>query len=86
MKTKLFSALTTIVMFLMPTLNYAQAPSLGSAAGFVLFSSNGAVSNSGISHLTGNIGTNNGSSTAFGNVDGVMHDNDSPVRIAWQIC
>jgi hypothetical protein len=54
----------------------AQAPPLGSAADFVLFSTNGAVSNSGISHLTGNVGTNNGFSTAFGNVNGVMHDND----------
>jgi len=55
---------------------FAQAPSLGTAAGFVLFSSNGAVSNTGISQLTGNVGTNSGSSTAFGNVNGVMHDND----------
>lgn len=54
----------------------AQAPDLGTAAAFVLFSSNGAVSNSGSSHVTGNVGTNNGSSTAFGNVNGVMHDND----------
>lgn len=56
--------------------NFGQAPTLGTAADFVLFSTDGAVSNTGISHLTGNIGTNNGSSTAFGNVDGVMHDND----------
>jgi len=42
----------------------------------VLFSTDGAVSNSGISHLTGNVGTNNGSSTAFGNVNGIMHDAD----------
>jgi hypothetical protein len=34
------------------------------------------VSNSGISQLTGNIGTNSGSITGFGNVDGVMHEND----------
>lgn len=54
----------------------AQAPSLGTAADFVLFSANGAVSNTGITHLTGNVGTNNGSSTAFGNVNGQMHDQD----------
>ena len=63
-------------MLLIPTLNFAQAPPLGTAAEFVLFSTNGAVSNSGISQLTGNVGTNNGSSTAFGNVNGVMHDAD----------
>lgn len=55
----------------------AQTPNLGTAANFVLFSADGAVSNSGISQLTGNVGTNNGSSTAFGNVNGVMHDNDT---------
>ena len=63
-------------MLLSPCVNFAQAPTLGSAANYVLFSSNGAVSNSGISHITGNVGTNNGSSTAFGNVNGVMHDGD----------
>lgn len=54
----------------------AQAPALGASSNFALFSTNGAVSNTGLSHLTGNIGTNNGSSTNFGNVDGVMHDSD----------
>ncbi len=54
----------------------AQAPSLGAAESFALFTSNGAVSNTGTSHITGNVGTQNGSSTAFGNVDGVMHDQD----------
>lgn len=52
----------------------AQAPTLGTAADFALFTTNGAVSNTGLSHLTGHVGTNNGSSTAFGNVDGVMND------------
>jgi hypothetical protein len=61
---------------MIPALNFAQAPPLGTAAEFVLFSSDGAVSNSGISQITGNVGTNNGSSTAFGNVNGVMHDGD----------
>ncbi len=54
----------------------AQAPSLGTAADFALFSSVGAVTNTGISHVTGHVGTNSGSSTGFGNVNGVMHDND----------
>jgi hypothetical protein len=54
----------------------AQAPNLGTAADFVLFSTNGAVTNTGNSQITGNVGTNNGSSTAFGNVNGVMNDNN----------
>jgi len=76
MKNKLLGALTATALFLMPHVNFGQAPDLGTAVNFVLFSSNGAVSNSGISQLTGNVGTNSGSSTAFGNVNGVMHDND----------
>ena len=62
------------VLVLFPTLNFAQAPNLGTTANFVLFSTNGPVSNSGISQITGNVGTNNGSSTAFGNVNGTMND------------
>lgn len=70
----LLAALAAL-MFYAPKTN-AQAPVLGTASGFALFSTNGAVSNTGFSHLTGNVGTNNGSSTNFGNVDGVMHDAD----------
>ena len=76
MRTKFLLILTIFASLSFPHLNYGQAPNLGTAANFVLFSTNGAVSNTGISHLTGNVGSDNGSSTAFGNVDGVMHDND----------
>ena len=68
--------LAVTALLLLPMIHFAQAPNLGSAVNYVLFSTNGAVSNTGLSHLTGNIGTNNGSSTAFGNVNGVMHDGD----------
>lgn len=76
MKSKLLKTLATVILLTVATMTFAQAPNLGTAADFVLFSTDGAVSNTGISHLTGNVGTNNGSSTAFGNVDGVMHDGD----------
>jgi hypothetical protein len=76
MKTRLLFMLTAVILFLVPDINFGQAPNLGTAADFVLFSTDGAVSNTGISQLTGNVGTNSGSSTAFGNVNGVMHDND----------
>lgn len=75
MKIHLLSAAFVILSF--PTLNFAQAPALGTAAGFVLFTTTGAVTNTGISQITGNTGTNSGSSTGFGNVNGVMHDNDA---------
>ncbi len=67
-------AAATLILF--SQTGAAQSINLGSSADFVLFTTNGAVSNTGITHLTGNVGSNNGSSTAFGNVDGVMHDND----------
>ena len=77
MKNKLILRLATAIALLgFPNLGKAQAPALGTAANFVLFTSVGAVSNTGISQITGNVGTNSGSSTAFGNVNGVMHDGD----------
>ena len=74
MKTKLLNVLPALLLLLIPDFISAQAPNLKTAADFVLFSSNGAVTNTGISQLTGNVGTNNGSSTGFGNVNGVMDD------------
>jgi hypothetical protein len=62
---------------LAPLLMVAQAPTLGTTAQFVLFSTNGAVTNVGITQLTGKVGTNNGSNTGFGNVNGGMHAGDT---------
>ncbi len=76
MKNQLLIFVTAVIFLLFPHTNFAQAPTLGSAANFVLFSSVGAVSNTGISQITGNVGTNIGSSTGFGNVNGQMHDQD----------
>jgi len=76
MKTKLLITLTAAFLYLMPNASFGQSINLKTAANFVLFSTNGSVSNTGISQLTGNVGTNNGSSTHFGNVNGVMHDQD----------
>jgi hypothetical protein len=76
MKTQLHTALTAVLLLSISTVNFAQAPPLGTAANFVLFTSVGAVTNSGITyltHLTGNVGTNSGSLSGFGNVDGQMH-------------
>lgn len=65
-----------VVLLLFSERGKAQAPTLGTLGNFILFSSNGAVTNTGLTRLTGNVGTNNGSSTGFGNVDGGMHDGD----------
>src|ERR1044072_8493050 len=76
MKSNLLLAITVLSLLVFPKINSAQAPALGTTADFELFTSNGAVTNTGLSHVTGNVGTNGGSSTGFGNVNGVMHDND----------
>jgi hypothetical protein len=68
---------TTFTLLSFPAVNFGQAPNLGTAASFVLFSAVGAVSNTGISQLTGNIGTNSGAISSFGNVNGVMHSADA---------
>ncbi|MEX2597841.1 MAG: ice-binding family protein [Salibacteraceae bacterium] len=76
MKQPILTALAAFALFSISNLAIAQAPDLGSTANFVLFSTDGAVSNSGISQLTGKVGTNNGSNTGFGNVNGGMHAGD----------
>ncbi|MBL7913236.1 MAG: DUF3494 domain-containing protein [Bacteroidia bacterium] len=74
MKINLLTKVTMVTLLSLPFITLAQAPTLGTAANFILFSTNGAVTNTGISQITGNVGTNNGSSTGFGNVNGVMND------------
>ncbi len=74
--TKLLAVATIFVFLSIPKINFAQAPSLGTAANFIAFTSNGAVVNTGQSQLTGNVGTNNGPVTGFGNINGVMHIGD----------
>ncbi|MFA6199408.1 MAG: ice-binding family protein [Bacteroidales bacterium] len=76
MKTNRLFVLTAALLFLIPSINFGQSIDLGTAANFAVFTANGAVSNTGISQITGHVGSNNGSSTGFGNVNGVMHDID----------
>lgn len=76
MNTQRLLQLTALLLCFFANPTFAQTINLGTAANFILFSSDGAVKNTSSSHLTGNVGTNNGSSTGFGNVNGVMHDND----------
>ena len=76
MLNKLLTIIALTACSIFSNKDFAQVPNLGTAVNFALFSSNGAVTNTGISHVTGNVGTNNGSSTGFGNVNGGMHDGD----------
>ena len=58
MKTKFLPCIVTIFTPLFfPKINVAQLPELGSAANFVLFTINGAVTNTGVSEITGDIRT-----------------------------
>ncbi|MDF2450440.1 MAG: hypothetical protein K0R26_2944 [Bacteroidota bacterium] len=76
MKKQLLSIVTAVALSSLPIKYYAQAPAMGTASDFVLFTTVGANFNTGISQVTGNVGTNSGSSTGYGNVNGQMHDND----------
>ena len=77
MKRLLLYIITVITLLSFPSINFGQAPNLGTAANFVLFSSVGAVGNTGISQISGNVGTNSGAITGFANVNGVMHNADA---------
>ena len=80
MKKQLHNVIIAVLLFLLPTLTIAQAPPLGTAADFALFTSVGAMQNVGtyqyLTLITGDVGTNSGSNTNFGNVNGVMHAGD----------
>ena len=58
-----------------PILIGPKAPALGTAECYALFSGDGAVSNSGITHVTGDVGTNVGTTTGFNAkyVKGTIH-------------
>jgi hypothetical protein len=66
MKNKSLLFILTAIAWSLPDLCFAQAPSLGAASNFVLFTTAGAVGSTGISNITGNVGTNNGAITGFG--------------------
>ena len=78
MKNKfVLTVLVGVSLLATPDVNFAQTPNLGTAANFALFSSVGAIGNTGISQITGNVGTNVGAISGFGNVNGAMHTADA---------
>ncbi len=82
MKIILQNTILVVLFFFLTKISFGQTPAnLGAVSPFVLFTSAGPVSNVGISQITGDYGTNVGSSTAFGNVNGQKHDGD-PSSIA----
>jgi gliding motility-associated-like protein/uncharacterized repeat protein (TIGR01451 family) len=79
MKNKLLLIITAICLCF-PKLNFGQVPpALGVVSQFVIFSSNGAITHTGLginSHITGDVGSQIGGNSGFGNVDGVMRAGD----------
>jgi hypothetical protein len=64
---KLFKVLIlSIILLVTPCLLFGQTFSLGSASNFCLFTGNGALTNSGISNVTGDIGSEIGAVSGFG--------------------
>lgn len=77
MKTRLLNVVMFAALLILPSFIYAQAPNLGAASDFVLFTKAGEVKNVGttfLTILTGNVGSNsNATSPGFGNIDGTMY-------------
>lgn len=74
MKSKLHTLLLTVFLFSIPILNFGQTPDLQSCSDFVLFTSSGGITNTGVSQIYGGaIGTNFGLLTGFEDVNCVKH-------------
>jgi hypothetical protein len=78
MNIKLLKILTALILFSLPQINYAQAPNLGTAYNFGLFTAVGAFNNLGTTAVTGDIGTDVGVFTGFppGTLIGQIHVSD----------
>ncbi len=72
-------SLAVMLFFLMPTVNFGQAPNLGTASSFALFTAAGAINNTGVSIITGDIGTDAGAFNGFppGIIVGAIHVEDA---------
>ena len=79
-KTLLFTVAATVLFF--QNVSFGQAPEMGSTMNYVLFTSTGEVGNTGVSHVTGNIGTQIGTITLFGNVDGEVNSANASTAAA----
>jgi hypothetical protein len=71
------NVLIAIVGFLIPTINFGQAPDLGAGYGFALFTKTGGFTNVGATHITGDIGTNAGGFTGGPTIVGDIHISDA---------
>jgi hypothetical protein len=82
---KLISVLTIFTFLLFPGLSFAQAPALGTAASFALFTAEGAFGSVGATRITGDIGTNSGGLTGLDEaivVGQSQVENDASAQVA----
>ena len=74
MKKKLTLILVLFLLATLPKISYSQIINLGSAANYAIYSTGGAVTNSGTiftTRVTGNVGTSSDPTLpGFGNIDG----------------
>jgi hypothetical protein len=77
MKKKLLSVITAGFLLFAPKAMIAQVIDLRTTSSFVLFTTTGAVGNTAISQVTGNVGTNSGAITGFGNINGTEYIADA---------
>jgi Ice-binding-like len=80
MKNKLLNFLTLGILFLIPSISFGQAPNLGAASNFALFTAAGAINVTGAGTIvTGDVGTNAGAFNAFlpGTLIGTSHVADA---------
>ncbi len=80
MKSKLLITSIAILLFLMPCINFGQAPNLRSTSNFTLFTAAGAINVTGAGAIvTGDVGTNAGAFNAFppGTLNGTSHVADA---------
>jgi Ice-binding-like/Secretion system C-terminal sorting domain len=70
-----FSTAITLLSF--RNASFGQVPDLGTAANFILFSTTGAVGNTGISQISGNVGANSGDITGFEDLNVVLYNADA---------
>ena len=66
--------LVTVFLFSLPILNFGQTPDLKTCADFILFTSSGGITNTGVSQILGGaVGTDFGALTGFDDVNCVKH-------------
>src|SRR6185312_9692498 len=73
----LLKKVTFVTLLFVSTIVLGQSPNLGTAANFVLFTTVGAVGSTGISQVTGNVGSGVGAITGFTVLNGTVYNADA---------